>query len=173
MGAALEVVAFLGSKVIVDGVIAIDYAVDDIGDRSAGDSVLCTFDNIGKLVLLNCGESILNGGSEVGQSHILSILNDFNIVNSLGINSLGVNSLGINNLGINSLGINSLGINNLGINNLNIVGSIKLISVCCRSEHESHKQENYKYQAERDRQFTEFFCFNHYLVFLLSPMMRY
>ena len=163
MGAALEVVAFLGSKVIVDGVIAIDYAVDDIGDRSAGDSVLCTFDNIGKLVLLNCGESILNGGSEVGQSHILSILNDFNIVNSLGINSLGVNSLGIN----------SLGINNLGINNLNIVGSIKLISVCCRSEHESHKQENYKYQAERDRQFTEFFCFNHYLVFLLSPMMRY
>ena len=158
MGAALEVVAFLGSKVIVDGVIAIDYAVDDIGDRSAGDSVLCTFDNIGKLVLLNCGESILNGGSEVGQSHILSILNDFNIVNSLGINSLGVNSLGINNL---------------GINNLNIVGSIKLISVCCRSEHESHKQENYKYQAERDRQFTEFFCFNHYLVFLLSPMMRY
>ena len=163
MGAALEVVAFLGSKVIVDGVIAIDYAVDDIGDRSAGDSVLCTFDNIGKLVLLNCGESILNGGSEVGQSHILSILNDFNIVNSLGINSLGVNSLGINNLGINSL----------GINNLNIVGSIKLISVCCRSEHESHKQENYKYQAERDRQFTEFFCFNHYLVFLLSPMMRY
>ena len=163
MGAALEVVAFLGSKVIVDGVIAIDYAVDDIGDRSAGDSVLCTFENIGKLVLLNCGESILNGGSEVGQSHILSILNDFNIVNSLGINSLGVNSLGIN----------SLGINNLGINNLNIVGSIKLISVCCRSEHESHKQENYKYQAERDRQFTEFFCFNHYLVFLLSPMMRY
>ena len=158
MGAALEVVAFLGSKVIVDGVIAIDYAVDDIGDRSAGDSVLCTFDNIGKLVLLNCGESILNGGSEVGQSHILSILNDFNIVNSLGINSLGINSLGINNL---------------GINNLNIVGSIKLISVCCRSEHESHKQENYKYQAERDRQFTEFFCFNHYLVFLLSPMMRY
>ena len=158
MGAALEVVAFLGSKVIVDGVIAIDYAVDDIGDRSAGDSVLCTFENIGKLVLLNCGESILNGGSEVGQSHILSILNDFNIVNSLGINSLGVNSLGINNL---------------GINNLNIVGSIKLISVCCRSEHESHKQENYKYQAERDRQFTEFFCFNHYLVFLLSPMMRY
>ena len=158
MGAALEVVAFLGSKVIVDGVIAIDYAVDDIGDRSAGDSVLCTFDNIGKLVLLNCGESILNGGSEVGQSHILSILNDFNIVNSLGINSLGVNSLGINNL---------------GINNLNIVGSIKLISVCCRSEHESHKQENYKYQAERYRQFTEFFCFNHYLVFLLSPMMRY
>ena len=158
MGAALEVVAFLGSKVIVDGVIAIDYAVDDIGDRSAGDSVLCIFDNIGKLVLLNCGESILNGGSEVGQSHILSILNDFNIVNSLGINSLGVNSLGINNL---------------GINNLNIVGSIKLISVCCRSEHESHKQENYKYQAERDRQFTEFFCFNHYLVFLLSPMMRY
>ena len=133
MGAALEVVAFLGSKVIVD----------DIGGRSAGDSVLCTFDNIGKLVLLNCGESILNGGSEVGQSHILSILNDFNIVNSL------------------------------GINNLNIVGSIKLISVCCRSEHESHKQENYKYQAERDRQFTEFFCFNHYLVFLLSPMMRY
>ena len=163
MGAALEVVAFLGSKVIVDGVIAIDYAVDDIGDRSAGDSVLCTFDNIGKLVLLNCGESILNGGSEVGQGHILSILNDFNIVNSLGVNSLG----------INSLGINSLGINNLGINNLNIVGSIKLISVCCRSEHESHKQENYKYQAERDRQFTEFFCFNHYLVFLLSPMMRY
>ena len=163
MGAALEVVAFLGSKVIVDGVIAIDYAVDDIGDRSAGDSVLCTFDNIGKLVLLNCGESILNGGSEVGQSHILSILNDFNIVNSLGINSLGVNSLGVNSLGINSL----------GINNLNIVGSIKLISVCCRSEHESHKQENYKYQAERDRQFTEFFCFNHYLVFLLSPMMRY
>ena len=163
MGAALEVVAFLGSKVIVDGVIAIDYAVDDIGDRSAGDSVLCIFDNIGKLVLLNCGESILNGGSEVGQSHILSILNDFNIVNSLGINSLGVNSLGIN----------SLGINNLGINNLNIVGSIKLISVCCRSEHESHKQENYKYQAERYRQFTEFFCFNHYLVFLLSPMMRY
>ena len=158
MGAALEVVAFLGSKVIVDGVIAIDYAVDDIGDRSAGDSVLCIFDNIGKLVLLNCGESILNGGSEVCQSHILSILNDFNIVNSLGINSLGVNSLGINNL---------------GINNLNIVGSIKLISVCCRSEHESHKQENYKYQAERDRQFTEFFCFNHYLVFLLSPMMRY
>ena len=158
MGAALEVVAFLGSKVIVDGVIAIDYAVDDIGDRSAGDSVLCIFDNIGKLVLLNCGESILNGGSEVGQSHILSILNDFNIVNSLGINSLGVNSLGINNL---------------GINNLNIVGSIKLISVCCRSEHESHKQENYKYQAERYRQFTEFFCFNHYLVFLLSPMMRY
>ena len=153
MGAALEVVAFLGSKVIVDGVIAIDYAVDDIGDRSAGDSVLCIFDNIGKLVLLNCGESILNGGSEVGQSHILSILNDFNIVNSLGINSLGIN--------------------NLGINNLNIVGSIKLISVCCRSEHESHKQENYKYQAERDRQFTEFFCFNHYLVFLLSPMMRY
>ena len=163
MGAALEVVAFLGSKVIVDGVIAIDYAVDEIGDRSAGDSVLCTFDNIGKLVLLNCGESILNGGSEVGQSHILSILNDFNIVNSLGVNSLG----------INSLGINSLGINNLGINNLNIVGSIKLISVCCRSEHESHKQENYKYQAERYRQFTEFFCFNHYLVFLLSPMMRY
>ena len=158
MGAALEVVAFLGSKVIVDGVIAIDYAVDDIGDRSAGDSVLCIFDNIGKLVLLNCGESILNGGSEVCQSHILSILNDFNIVNSLGINSLGVNSLGINNL---------------GINNLNIVGSIKLISVCCRSEHESHKQENYKYQAERYRQFTEFFCFNHYLVFLLSPMMRY
>ena len=158
MGAALEVVAFLGSKVIVDGVIAIDYAVDDIGDRSAGDSILCTFENIGKLVLLNCGESILNGGSEVGQSHILSILNDFNIVNSLGINSLGINSLGINNL---------------GINNLNIVGSIKLISVCCRSEHESHKQENYKYQAERDRQFTEFFCFNHYLVFLLSPMMRY
>ena len=158
MGAALEVVAFLGSKVIVDGVIAIDNAVDDIGDRSAGDSVLCIFDNIGKLVLLNCGESILNGGSEVGQSRILSILNDFNIVNSLGINSLGVNSLGINNL---------------GINNLNIVGSIKLISVCCRSEHESHKQENYKYQAERDRQFTEFFCFNHYLVFLLSPMMRY
>ena len=158
MGAALEVVAFLGSKVIVDGVIAIDYAVDDIGDRSAGDSVLCTFDNIGKLVLLNCGESILNGGSEVGQSHILSILNDFNIVNSLGVNSLGINSLGINNL---------------GINNLNIVGSIKLISVCCRSEHESHKQENYKYQAERYRQFTEFFCFNHYLVFLLSPMMRY
>ena len=153
MGAALEVVAFLGSKVIVDGVIAIDYAVDDIGDRSAGDSVLCTFDNIGKLVLLNCGESILNGGSEVGQSHILSILNDFNIVNSLGVNSLGIN--------------------NLGINNLNIVGSIKLISVCCRSEHESHKQENYKYQAERYRQFTEFFCFNHYLVFLLSPMMRY
>ena len=133
MGAALEVVAFLGSKVIVD----------DIGGRSADDSVLCTFNNIGKLVLLNCGESILNGGSEVGQSHILSILNDFNIVNSL------------------------------GINNLNIVGSIKLISVCCRSEHESHKQENYKYQAERDRQFTEFFCFNHYLVFLLSPMMRY
>ena len=133
MGAALEVVAFLGSKVIVD----------DIGGRSAGDSVLCTFDNIGKLVLLNCGESILNGGSEVGQCHILSILNDFNIVNSL------------------------------GINNLNIVGSIKLISVCCRSEHESHKQENYKYQAERNRQFTEFFCFNHYLVFLLSPMMRY
>ena len=133
MGAALEVVAFLGSKVIVD----------DIGGRSAGDSVLCTFDNIGKLVLLNCGESILNGGSKVGQCHILSILNDFNIVNSL------------------------------GINNLNIVGSIKLISVCCRSEHESHKQENYKYQAERNRQFTEFFCFNHYLVFLLSPMMRY
>ena len=163
MGAALEVVAFLGSKVIVDGVIAIDYAVDEIGDRSAGDSVLCIFDNIGKLVLLNCGESILNGGSEVCQSHILSILNDFNIVNSLGVNSLG----------INSLGINSLGINNLGINNLNIVGSIKLISVCCRSEHESHKQENYKYQAERYRQFTEFFCFNHYLVFLLSPMMRY
>ena len=163
MGAALEVVAFLGSKVIVDGVIAIDYAVDDIGDRSAGDSVLCTFDNIGKLVLLNCGESILNGGSEVGQGHILSILNDFNIVDHLGVNSLGVNSLGINNLGIN----------NLGINNLNIVGSIKLISVCCRSEHESHKQENYKYQAERYRQFTEFFCFNHYLVFLLSPMMRY
>ena len=158
MGAALEVVAFLGSKVIVDGVIAIDYAVDDIGDRSAGDSVLCTFDNIGKLVLLNCGESILNGGSEVGQGHILSILNDFNIVDHLGVNSLGVNSLGINNL---------------GINNLNIVGSIKLISVCCRSEHESHKQENYKYQAERYRQFTEFFCFNHYLVFLLSPMMRY
>ena len=133
MGAALEVVAFLGSKVIVD----------DIGGRSAGDSVLCTFDNIAKLVLLNCGESILNGGSKVGQCHILSILNDFNIVNSL------------------------------GINNLNIVGSIKLISVCCRSEHESHKQENYKYQAERDRQFTEFFCFNHYLVFLLSPMIRY
>ena len=138
MGAALEVVAFLGSKVIVD----------DIGGRSAGDSVLCTFDNIGKLVLLNCGESSLNGGSEVGQSHILRILNDFDIVDCLSVNSLG-------------------------INNLDIAGSIKLISVCRRSEHESHKQENYKYQAERNRQFTEFFCFNHYLVFLLSPMMRY
>ena len=90
VGAALEVVAFLGSKVIVDGVIAIDYAVDDIGDRTAGDSVLCTFDNIGKLVLLNCGESSLNGGSEVGQSHILRILNDFDIDgHEVGVNFIG------------------------------------------------------------------------------------
>ena len=114
MRTALEIVAFLGSKVIVDRILAIFNIIDDIlYGRNALNCVVAN-DVIAQRILFDSGESALDYINKLIDSNILNILD-----------------------------------------------CVKLISVSCCSEHESHKQENYKCQADSNRQFTEFFRFYH------------
>ena len=117
MRTALEIVAFLGSKVIIDRILAIFNIIDDIlYGRNALNCVVAN-DVIAQRILFDNGESVLDYINKLIDSNILNILN--------------------------------------------ILDCVKLISVSCCSEHESHKQENYKCQADSNRQFTEFFRFYH------------
>ena len=126
MRTALEIVAFLGSKVIIDRILAIFNIIDDIlYGRNALNCVVVN-DDIAQRILFDNGESVLDYINKLIDNNILNILNVLNILDIL-----------------------------------DILDCVKLISVSCCSEHESHKQENYKCQADSNRQFTEFFRFYH------------